>query len=506
MAGWTPYGDCREQFVPAGGGNLAEQDIADMMILLDTDGDGSIDYQEFARWFGAGPPPPPMLPEVKSRLDAQAEAGGTPQEHLDAIQAAAEKRSRRMLMNLKREMGAFFKASGVALEQQFRGFDANGDGEIDHHEFRDGLMSLGANISEAQIADLITILDKDGDGTIDYQEFARWFGAGPPPPPMTPDMKQRAEMQASSSNPQEHLDAIQAAAEKRSRKLLMVLKTELSNVFKASGVSLERQFRGFDTDGDGAIDHDEFRNGLMSLGATISETQIYDLITILDKDGDGTIDYQEFARWFGAGPPPPPMLPQAKQMMDSRAASSVDPSALLREIQVKAMEMGKAIGIEASQDDPSALLREIEAMAKRRMAARAQPSQGAFSGGGRDVFLAEIAQKAKQMGGLMGALGEIEAVRSLSIACWCCQPAKVICVCSYCVQNVSQLVAAGWWWQRQRSVPSGAAGQGTRIHLWGLYLTNEQAHSHTRGQPGTIPLRYEFVSSGALTDGAGGFD
>ena len=24
--------------------------------------------------------------------------------------------------------------------------------------------------------------DKDGDGIVDYQEFARWFGAGPPPP------------------------------------------------------------------------------------------------------------------------------------------------------------------------------------------------------------------------------------------------------------------------------------------------------------------------------------
>ena len=57
---------------------------------------------------------------------------------------------------------------------------------------------------------------------------------------------------------------------------------------------------------------DEFRNGLLHLGAQISEAQVDDLIMILDKDGDGEIDYSEFARWFGRGAPPPPMLPQAR--------------------------------------------------------------------------------------------------------------------------------------------------------------------------------------------------
>ena len=120
----------------------------------------------------------------------------------------------------------------------------------------------------------------------------------------------------------------------------MKLKTELAGVFKASGVTLERQFRGFDTDGDGAIDHDEFKNGLMSLGANVSEAQIDDLITILDKDGDGEIDYREFSLWFGAGPPPPPVLPQVKSMQDARSNSAVDSHALLREIEARGGSRG----------------------------------------------------------------------------------------------------------------------------------------------------------------------
>ena len=34
------------------------------------------------------------------------------------------------------------------------------DGAIDHDEFRAGLAALGANLSEAQIEDLISMLDK----------------------------------------------------------------------------------------------------------------------------------------------------------------------------------------------------------------------------------------------------------------------------------------------------------------------------------------------------------
>ena len=34
---------------------------------------------------------------------------------------------------------------------QFRGFDVNRDGVIDHDEFKGGLLSLGARLTEAQV-------------------------------------------------------------------------------------------------------------------------------------------------------------------------------------------------------------------------------------------------------------------------------------------------------------------------------------------------------------------
>ena len=103
-----------------------------------------------------------------------------------------------MMLKLKQALHGVFTMSGVGLEQQFRAFDTNGDGDIDHDEFREGLYSLGAQISETQVADLITMLDKDGDGTIDYHEFGRWFGKGPPPAPPTPEVRMRQDARTAS--------------------------------------------------------------------------------------------------------------------------------------------------------------------------------------------------------------------------------------------------------------------------------------------------------------------
>jgi hypothetical protein len=50
------------------------------------------------------------------RFVSQAAAGGNATEHLDAIQLAAEKRSRKLMMNLKRELGAMFNKSNVRMQ------------------------------------------------------------------------------------------------------------------------------------------------------------------------------------------------------------------------------------------------------------------------------------------------------------------------------------------------------------------------------------------------------
>ena len=129
-------------------------------------------------------------------------AAGARAEHLGCLAAATRRRpssarapagdrERRIYplataaARAKGAAGRNVRGLGRSLERAFRAFDANGDGDIDD-EFASELVSLGAaDITEAQLDELIRVLDTDGSGQVDYTEFARWLGqptaAAPPP-------------------------------------------------------------------------------------------------------------------------------------------------------------------------------------------------------------------------------------------------------------------------------------------------------------------------------------
>ena len=87
----------------------------------------------------------------------------------------------------------------------------------------------------------------------------------------------------------QHLKAIQAAAEKRSYRLMMNLKDDLSSAFTQSGLTLDRAFRSFDENRDGVIDHGEFERGLAAMGASLSASQLsrHRFVRSVREDGGG---------------------------------------------------------------------------------------------------------------------------------------------------------------------------------------------------------------------------
>ena len=66
------------------------------------------------------------------------------------------------------------------LKQAFLLFDKDGDGTIDHDEFRILLEGLGIKQTPEETADMLTELDGDGSGIMEFDEFALLMEARAP--------------------------------------------------------------------------------------------------------------------------------------------------------------------------------------------------------------------------------------------------------------------------------------------------------------------------------------
>ena len=144
-----------------------------------------------------------------------------------------------MIINLTKEQIAEFR-------EAFQIFDYDGDGCITIKELGIVLRSLGQNISETELIEMVTELDENGDGVIEFKEF-------------------------------------------------LILMTRKMNKAPSEHEFLEA-FKDFDKDGNGLISSHEFRIVMTRLGHNLSEEQIEEMIREADEDNDGFINYEEFSK------------------------------------------------------------------------------------------------------------------------------------------------------------------------------------------------------------------
>jgi Ca2+-binding EF-hand superfamily protein/RNA polymerase subunit RPABC4/transcription elongation factor Spt4 len=73
----------------------------------------------------------------------------------------------------------------------------------------------------------------------------------------------------------------------------------LADWLNATGLSVVDLFKRFDENGDGVIEAQEFKTGLLALNiADLPESQVNRLVDTLDEDGNGVIDLQELESTF----------------------------------------------------------------------------------------------------------------------------------------------------------------------------------------------------------------
>ena len=64
------------------------------------------------------------------------------------------------------------------IRQAFRLFDNDGSGQVSAAEFRKTLTTLGEQMSEEEVDEMMAVLDKDGDGNLNYEEFLQFIVHG----------------------------------------------------------------------------------------------------------------------------------------------------------------------------------------------------------------------------------------------------------------------------------------------------------------------------------------
>jgi len=99
-----------------------QEDIADMIHNMDTDGNGTVEFEEFL-------------------------------EHMLATQNLGE------------------KDHNEELYEAFKIFDKDGNGLISREELGEVMGKLGERLTSEEVEEMINEADIDGDGQIDYKEF-----------------------------------------------------------------------------------------------------------------------------------------------------------------------------------------------------------------------------------------------------------------------------------------------------------------------------------------------
>ena len=134
----------------------------------------------------------------------------------------------------------------IEFREAFQAFDKDGNGSITTKELGTVMRSLGQNLSEGEIKEVIDEVDEDKNGTIDFQEFLSLMA----------------------------------------RKMKIIDKEdELIDAFKI-----------LDLDGSGKISKYELRYIILSTKTGFSGNDVEELMKLADIDEDGNIDLHDFIK------------------------------------------------------------------------------------------------------------------------------------------------------------------------------------------------------------------
>ncbi|CAJ0952122.1 unnamed protein product, partial [Mesorhabditis belari] len=132
------------------------------------------------------------------------------------------------------------------FREVFSLFDKDQSGTITAGELGTVMRSLGQNPTEAELQLMINDGDSDGNRTVDFPEFLQM-------------MAQKMKAPAGEDD-------------------------------------LRKAFQVFDKDQNGFISAEELRHVMTSLGDSLTEQEVEEMIEEADVNGDGQVNYEEFVK------------------------------------------------------------------------------------------------------------------------------------------------------------------------------------------------------------------
>jgi Ca2+-binding EF-hand superfamily protein len=143
------------------GVGISKREESVLFPILDLDGDGSVDMEEFRHFCTA------------SRISDQRICAGIG----DRIGSMRYERTKlglqKLLMLIPQNILAYFSGKGelVGLRRWLENVDANGDGVIDAFELKAAMDRTGTRLTQIESQSIVDVLDKNGSGSFDLEEL-----------------------------------------------------------------------------------------------------------------------------------------------------------------------------------------------------------------------------------------------------------------------------------------------------------------------------------------------